>query len=93
MLCGKCKMCEYYCDDCRKIQNDKERKGLEYKKPEGDSLCWCCANATPSETAGCNWSRDLEPVPGWEAKKHRVNNGSKGVTSYRVIRCPEFRRG
>ena len=93
MLYGKCKTCEYYCDECKRIQARAEKKKVDNKKPEGDTLCWCCANATPSETAGCSWSTDFEPVPGWEATKHKVNNCGKGLVSYRVIRCPEFRRG
>lgn len=90
ILQGKCKTCEYYCDECRRRQHEAECRGVDNKKPVGDSLCWCCAHATD---AGCSWSRANIPVYGWEAKKTRINNGGRGIVSYRVFRCPEFRRG
>lgn len=35
---------------------------MENKK---DQLCWECKNAC----GGCEWSANLEPVPGWTAEK------------------------
>ena len=44
-----------------------ENKGnIKRWKPE--SLCWDCANAVPTETRGCTWSRFLEPISGWDAE-------------------------
>lgn len=45
------------------------------------TLCWDCGNAC---NGGCSWSRCLEPVKGWEAKKT--------ADSYVVKHCPNFKR-
>ena len=45
------------------------------------TLCWDCANATD---CGCDWSWQLKPVKGWEARKTEIG--------YIVIKCPEFER-
>lgn len=50
----------------------------------GFTLCWDCKNAC----GGCNWSKNLAPVKGWEVKIAR----SKCQVSYLVVRCPEFKR-
>lgn len=49
------------------------------------TLCWKCKNAVPSAdgTYGCNWSRSLQPVEGWEATPSPHN-------SFHIINCPEF---
>lgn len=49
------------------------------------TLCEMCENAVPSKTRGCEWSRDLEPVPGWDAMP-TINNG---IRSFKVIACPK----
>lgn len=52
-------------------------------------LCWSCLHAVPSEITGrgCEWSRDLRPVPGWEAEM--VNKGSMSLT-WSIRRCPKY---
>lgn len=50
-------------------------------KPEGDTLCWECRNAT----GGCSWSKKLKPVKGWT-----VEEGSVSVS---VKSCPKYERG
>lgn len=52
-------------------------------------LCWSCRNAVPSEVTGrgCEWSRDLRPVPGWEAEA--VNKGAMGLT-WSIKKCPKY---
>lgn len=53
------------------------------------TICWDCANAC----GGCNWSANLEPVKGWEAEKTRITTSVRQtVESWRVIKCPEFKR-
>jgi len=44
-----------------------------------DSLCTFCEKVC---CGGCSWSRDFEPVKGWQAELN--NNG------YLVRHCPEF---
>jgi hypothetical protein len=55
-------------------------------------LCWTCVNAVPSTEAGtgCEWSRFLEPVPGWEAKKVKSGSGLDGTT-YSISECPKYK--
>lgn len=49
------------------------------------TLCFYCKKAT----GFCRWSRDLEPVDGWEAVGKMINCGY----SYAVMECPEYERG
>ena len=59
---------------------------------ESGQLCWGCKNAC----GGCEWSRKLEPVPGWKAKKGAYRGYAAGkegvmkVENYKVISCPKF---
>lgn len=60
-----------------------------------EQLCWSCKNAC----GGCEWSANLEPVPGWTAEKvprwEYVNtreNKRLGF-SYKITACPKFERG
>lgn len=48
------------------------------------ALCWKCSNAT----GGCNWSKSLLPVDGWETEETVVD----GKPTHKVISCPEFER-
>ena len=48
------------------------------------TLCWDCRNAGRRT---CSWSKDFQPVEGWNARKTSSNFGS-----YLVIECPEFIR-
>lgn len=84
-----------YCAQCGKpikfgnfCANDKcHADWLTNKAVEEGRLsrCWLCANFNKD----CSWSRDFIPVTGWEAEEHKKD----GITTYKVINCPEFRRG
>lgn len=51
-------------------------------------LCWSCENAVPDKHGrGCPWSRKLQPVPGWIAKK---TNKSADGDSCHIIGCPLY---
>lgn len=52
-------------------------------------LCWSCRNAvaTADERWGCEWSRELRPVPGWTAEL--VQKAVMGLT-WSVTRCPKY---
>ncbi|MCQ2439595.1 MAG: helix-turn-helix domain-containing protein [Oscillospiraceae bacterium] len=49
------------------------------------SACNLCTNAW------CSWHESHTPVPGWRAKKEKLNLGHKIVDTYHVTGCPEFR--
>lgn len=54
-------------------------------------LCWRCKNAC----GGCNWSANLQPVPGWDATPHRriyrdAKLGKRVIDSYVIHSCPQF---
>lgn len=51
-------------------------------------ICERCYHATNPEDK-CPWSRDLKPVDGWKAIKHK-RKGIPGHT-YRIIFCPLFK--
>ena len=56
---------------------------------QSQQICWSCQNAVPSEDGkrGCEWSRDLRPVPGWEAEI-KVK-GTMGVM-WHITSCPKY---
>lgn len=56
------------------------------------SLCWYCINSVPSKDGkrGCSWSRELKPVPGWEAEEMEHCKAYSQITAYKVKKCPEF---
>lgn len=50
------------------------------------SACSICVNSW------CSWHESHTPVPGWKAKREKLNvGGGKIVETYHVIGCPEFR--
>ena len=49
---------------------------------ETQSLCWNCSKGADE----CCFMDNLEPVPGWKAKKVLC----EGNRTYHVIKCPEF---
>lgn len=53
------------------------------------SLCWDCQNSV----CQCPWSKNFEPVPGWEATKRMIKQ-SPGIftKSYFVKSCPLFQQ-
>lgn len=51
------------------------------------TLFWSCAKACKK----CSWSRNFEPVKGWEAEPTTLQQPPyRVVQSYRVIKCPEY---
>ena len=84
----------------RKVRVTKEnwqQDGYEVKNllNHTTQLCTVCARAV----GFCNWSRNLDPVDGWEAvptKIRHMNNKANETTSiyetnsYRVVSCPLF---
>lgn len=52
-------------------------------------LCWNCQNAVPTEDGrrGCEWSRDLRPVPGWTVEL--VHKAVMGLT-WSITECPKY---
>ena len=54
------------------------------------NICWDCKNAC----GGCNWSRALKPVDGWDAELiEYIPWGTKSQTlhtTYYIKQCPEF---
>jgi len=57
------------------------------------TLCWQCANAVPNEKYGCKWSKDFEPVEGWDATPTiigRQNAQLAPIPSFEVHECPEY---
>ena len=87
---NKCQECEYWSDKCREI--NRQHQGIHMN---GESLCWCCKNAIPSEDSGCEWSVSKKPVKGWEVSQSKlfITNDGKQAYTYRVDRCPKFERG
>ncbi len=63
---------------------------MQKNKPTSQQLCRSCLSAVPTEDErrGCEWSRDLRPVPGWAAEL--VHKGSVGTTwSWSIRDCPK----
>lgn len=59
------------------------------------SLCWDCAKCG----GDCSWSRDFEPVPGWDAEERMLYFFRSNLCDYEreersfyVKKCPEFER-
>lgn len=50
------------------------------------TLCWTCQNAYN----GCPWSRNFEPVPGWQATPTKIKMGESYIDSFQVHECPMF---
>ena len=55
------------------------------------TLCLDCKNIVPNpeKNIGCSWSINFVPVDGWEA----IKNQKGRYESYKVIQCPNFKRG
>ena len=49
------------------------------------SLCWDCQNSV----CKCPWSKNFEPVPGWEADKRMIKQSTE---TYFVKACPLFKQ-
>lgn len=61
------------------------------KKYGPKTLCGRCQKACGGPS-GCSWFNGFKPVPGWEAIPNTIQyeGTQKGLTSYTVIKCPEF---
>ena len=57
-----------------------------------NTLCWDCANAVPDLEGkrGCNWSRNRQPVEGWDAIPQLHSTRTYCYCSYEVVKCPQF---
>ena len=70
---------------------------MQRKDKLGLTLCWRCRNAS---RVGCEWFKNDEPVPGWEAEPtpyvatYKSGRFYKKVTTttYVVKFCPKFKR-
>lgn len=83
--CGHCfSTYEISEEDAVKLYGDK----LTARKNNSKSICWDCKRAT----GFCSWSRDFEPVRGWEAEPTVIkeNGLAHSIDSYDVKRCPLF---
>ena len=58
----------------------------ELKQMNNEQLCWRCQKAC----GGCSWSRNFEPVEGWEATPTVVKDSVGDIDSYKITGCPEF---
>ena len=56
-------------------------------------LCWTCKKAC----GGCCWSAEFIPIPNWIAVptiiKNSLGDGKGDLHSYRIISCPEYKKG
>lgn len=72
------------------------KKGFVKNSDGWQQPCWECAHSVPSRdgTRGCPWSLRFEPIPGWDALKTQCEDedGEKDTT-YKISRCPNFKRG
>lgn len=59
------------------------------KRCVGDSLCWECTNAT----GFCSWSADFTPVDGWEAEETIIKQKGNPIPSFKVQKCPLYKKG
>lgn len=59
-------------------------KLLQTQKRE--QLCWYCENSVPHGQYGCEWSREYQPVPGWDAEAVKYGKNQSYVIRY----CPKF---
>ena len=51
--------------------------------------CWTCKKCF----GGCSWSKDFEPVPGWQAIPHNIKENGEHANGYRIMYCPLYERG
>lgn len=79
----KCRNCAHLCDECNKIAKQERENHSISGHGVNDTLCWCCSKVTVD--GECEYATYKRPVPGWVAERNK--NG------YRVIDCPNFKRG
>ena len=56
---------------------------------ENEQLCYRCQNAC----GGCSWSREFQPVEGWDAKPTIINGDGEEIPSFEIKKCPMFIEG
>ena len=66
-----------------------KRRAIELKKMESEQLCWRCQNAY----GGCSWSKEFQPVEGWEAEPTIINGDGVEIPSFDIKKCPMFIKG
>ena len=91
------------CPNCKEIFYTYEIKETDIKSMMRDfepevhyvkkSLCWTCQRAT----GFCSWSRNFEPVPGWEAEPTEITNTDgkdrvEIISSFKVSACPLYQK-
>ena len=95
---------EYMTARCLSCGADMTAASPKYKAhSEFGTLCWKCKHAVPRKTkagryiCGCSWSMYKRPVKGWTAKEGTIiiknREECREVSSYEVIRCPEYEHG
>lgn len=88
------------CEHCGKIftTSSESRKFLcrtcraelrKAKQDEEGQLCWLCKNAT----GNCSWSKNLNPVDGWEATPITTKDSEGDIYTYDIKSCPRYVRG
>lgn len=77
------------CEEC--IQKAKIKGYTDSEKTSPLTICWSCVHSLPNPQRGrgCSWSVKHKPVEGWTAEQTNVN----GRVSYRVIKCPKYKKG
>lgn len=64
----------------------------QVKKPKNFTVQPCCTCC--KAIGGCSWSRDFEPVKGWEAIPTIIHqSNSADIHSYAILQCPEYEVG
>ena len=86
MICVKCgrnfrtKTMARACRDCREAVRERaSRKRM--------CICWFCDKADGK----CPWSRNFEPVPGWDATPVVVKDKEGDMRTYHIKSCPQFK--
>lgn len=83
---------EVIAPEAKQMPRRRENMAPQFQKTR--TLCWECRNAVPDGKRGCNWSRHLDPVEGWDAVETsviRIDGGHpKRIMSALVLGCPEF---
>ena len=83
-VCGKKfftrSLVKTYCSEVCK------RRAIELKQMESEQPCWRCQNAC----GGCSWSREFQPVEGWEAEPTIIMGDGVEIPSFEIKKCPMF---
>lgn len=64
-------------------QKQEIEKIKRKQRSRGPQLCWTCKKAV----CKCSWSKNLEPVKGWDAYEVPFYLGG---TTYHIVSCPEY---